>query len=71
MNFEFSIPFDSYIELEIYDSSGAMIRKIKDGIVKQGLHQVSLDTESLSSGLYFLRYSSGDKIILKNFLISK
>ncbi|RKX70863.1 hypothetical protein DRP53_03450, partial [candidate division WOR-3 bacterium] len=45
--------------IDLYDGSG---RRVKEIIRKEpsGYHRLSIKTEDLSSGIYFLRFKAGD-----------
>jgi hypothetical protein len=57
-----SSTFSEITSVEILDISGKVIDKISD------LNQKSIDVSKLNSGLYFVRFSTSDGIIVKKFI---
>ena len=52
------LPKKSYIQLTIYDALGREIREIENGIKDAGNYRFVLDASGLTSGIYFIRFSS-------------
>ncbi len=56
---KFSVPFDSYIKMNMYDVLGNKVAEVFEGEVESGIHELILDaakfSQPLSSGVYFLR----------------
>lgn len=58
----FSVPYDSYIKLNLYDILGNRVAQVFEGMVESGQHELVFDTKSvevpLSSSIYFLRFET-------------
>ena len=67
----YSVGYESYTEIEIYNSLGKMISKPISSITPEGIFVIKLNTDELSSGIYFCRMSSGPYQSLQKFVISK
>lgn len=50
---KYSLKFDSYVTLKIYDVAGRLVRTILDGIVQNGNKSINFDGKDLASGVYF------------------
>lgn len=71
LNIQLKLPSQSEIALNLYSQTGQLMKKIisKSEIKDKGVHQFSLDTNQLSSGLYYLigEYENGNiakKVVL-------
>jgi hypothetical protein len=63
---EFAIPFNTRIQLTLYNILGQEVLKIKDGYYRAGIHRVTFSMTGLSSGVYFYQLKAGDmKIVQK------
>lgn len=56
----FDVPFTSRIKVDLYDATGKMIAGLIDGTYNVGSYYFLLDASFLSTGVYFLRMTSGD-----------
>jgi len=73
---KYSIPYQSQVKLNIYNSSGALVRKLKDGIQKQGFYQVLWDgcddkSKMVPKGVYFYRFEAGEYTTTKKMVLMK
>ncbi len=55
----FGLTEDSKVLLEVYDISGSKINTLKNSFMKKGYHSVIWDGSNYSSGVYFIRMTSG------------
>jgi hypothetical protein len=65
---------NSRVAVRIYDASGRLVRALFDGAMNQGLNRVTWDgTDSngrpVSSGVYFFRLKTGDKVVSKKMVL--
>ncbi len=67
----YEIPFDSNIELVLYDIKGQKIKTIYSGKKSAGAHSFTLYSDNLSSGIYLYRLKSNKINIIKKCLIIK
>tara|TARA_R110000868_G_scaffold368227_4_gene631281 strand:+ start:23109 stop:26123 length:3015 start_codon:yes stop_codon:yes gene_type:complete len=57
-NISFALPKSDHVQLKVFDLTGRLITTLIDGRKSEGLHSVSFDASSLSSGIYFYQLSS-------------
>lgn len=48
----YSLPTPSNVELDVYDLTGRMVKKLESGLKSSGTHSITFDGSDLSSGLY-------------------
>ena len=53
---EYTLPYESKVNIEIYDLSGRMARSLVDGVIESGYHRVNLIPKNLPNGIYFARF---------------
>ncbi|MFC1568733.1 aryl-sulfate sulfotransferase [bacterium] len=58
---KFSIPYQSKVSFVLYDILGRQIKEIQNKIYQPGHHQLTINDESLSSGVYFCRVEAAGK----------
>jgi len=69
---EFSVPEDGRVSLGIFDALGREVATLVNGPMKAGvLHQATFDASKYSSGIYFARLQSGEKMQFKKLLLLK
>ncbi len=73
---KYSLPNQCRVKLNVYNSSGALVRKIQEGVQKQGFYQALWDgcddnKQKVSKGIYFYRFEAGDFITTKKMLMIK
>ena len=56
----YAIPHDAYVAIKAFDVRGKEIAELVNGQIEQGYHEVVWDASKLSSGMYFVRMTSGD-----------
>ncbi|MBS2097815.1 pectinesterase family protein [Carboxylicivirga linearis] len=55
--------------LTIYNSTGGVVKIIKDGYQLSGSHQINLSVDGLSSGMYFYSMKAGSEVLTKKMLV--
>lgn len=68
---QFSVPFDQWTELRIYDSQGDLVAMPIAETIDAGEYSVSVPTGELSSGVYWYQMKSGPFSETKKFVVSK
>jgi hypothetical protein len=58
----FALPEPDVVELVLFDAAGKRIRTVASEDFEAGIHEVPLDTGSLSGGIYILRLTTGDEM---------
>lgn len=69
----YSLPVNSYVSLEIYDVLGSKIKTLVNKDQPAGSHeaQLTINDESLTSGVYFFRLTAGSYTATKKMILSK
>jgi len=67
----YQLPESSTIELTVYNVNGQKVKTLIKGFRQAGYHNISWSTENLSSGLYFIRYTSGSNINVRKLMLVK
>jgi serine protease AprX len=57
---KYYVPQGSRVRIYLYDILGIQIRTLFDGFSTAGDHEITLDGSHISSGIYFVKFSSGD-----------
>jgi flagellar hook assembly protein FlgD len=70
-NISFSLPIKMHVELNILDIQGKIVKKVLSGTFNQGLNNVQIDGQSLSSGLYFIQLVAGAEVEYSKVLLLK
>lgn len=67
----YGLPEESHVILSIYNALGQLVTLLIDEKQNAGIHEVTLDVNFLTSGVYFYRLQAGDYIDAKKFLLMK
>lgn len=67
----YSIPYSSYITINVYDVLGNLIQTLVDKKQSAGNYEIQFDGSNLSSGVYFYRLVAGKNIITNRMLLIK
>jgi len=57
---KYFVPQGSNVRINLYNILGSQINTLYDGFASAGDHEITLDASKLSSGVYFVNFSSGD-----------
>ncbi len=69
---EFALPAESRVTLEVLSVTGERVALLYDNVIKSaGEHRAEFRSESLSSGIYFYRLSTGNYVNVKKMVIMK
>jgi hypothetical protein len=68
---EFQLAKESRIKLIVYDLLGNEVVTLVDGELPAGEHSVNWDAAGLSSGVYFYRVTSGDRVETRRMTLLK
>ena len=58
----FSLPADAYVRLSVYNLQGQEIDVVHEGFQSSGSHSYTWDGSGFSSGVYYVRLVSGNKV---------
>jgi hypothetical protein len=70
-NIEFSLPLYADVLLEVFNIQGQRVATLVNGSLAAGLHRVSFDASTLSSGVYIYRIQAGDFSKVNKMLLIK
>jgi endo-1,4-beta-xylanase len=68
---KFSLPVKSNVTLSLINTLGQVVKVITSGNFEAGNHEVTLDANRLSSGVYFYKLSTGDYSDIKKLVLMK
>jgi len=60
VNIDFSLPEKGKLSISLYQANGMLLNKIIDQIFDAGDHQIDFNTDHLSSGIYLIKFRSGN-----------
>lgn len=66
---QFNMPSKSTASFELMDQSGRLVRTLARDMVKEGLNEVSFDLSPLAPGVYYLKISSEDAVLVNEKLV--
>ncbi len=67
----FSLPLDSYVELEVYSISGQKITTLVNEKMKKGIHNIQFIAENLPSGVYLYCIKTDTFVQVKKMMLLK
>ena len=68
---EFSVPMRSRVTVRLYDVTGREVMTLVDEDLDPGRHQVVMDAEGLSSGVYYYRMRAGRFVESRKLVLLK
>lgn len=70
-NIKFDVAKTGIVKLEVYDLLGRKVATLFDGKKSVGTHTLTFDASSLSSGVYFTRFTAGNTVQVKKMTLLK
>jgi len=67
----FSIGKSEYVSVKVYDVTGSLVSNLVDEKLTAGTHTLTINTESLTSGVYFLKMDAGTFSGTRKFVVMK
>jgi len=67
----FALPASEHVELSIYNVSGQKVAELLNQQMSAGVHQITFDAQSLSSGTYIYQLKTSDGVLSKKFMLIK
>jgi hypothetical protein len=67
----FSLPESSNVRIDVYDLNGIMIATPANGAMPAGLNKIKWMPENLTSGMYLIRFISGDIVEVQKAVLVK
>ena len=68
---KFNLPVRSKVNVEVYDISGRVVKSIEWGQLEPGMHEIRMDTDGLSMGIYFVRVRAGEFEGVRKLVIAR
>ena len=62
-SFEYTMEKDGMVQVSVYDINGRMVAELVNGYQSAGTYPVVWDAQDLSSGIFFVKMSAGDKYV--------
>lgn len=70
-NIPLSLATEANVSLKIYNISGQLVETLIDGFMEAGTHDIKWDASEYSSGIYFYKLKTGDKVVTKRMTLLK
>ncbi len=70
-NIKYSIPQNSFVNLEIFNSLGEMITTLENSFKTAGNYEIKFDASNLAGGVYFYRLRTNSMVLTKKMLLLK
>lgn len=67
----FSLPQGSFVEINVYDVSGRLVKTLVNRYMSAGRHTAKMEGSDLSSGVYFYKLTAGSYINVKKMILLK
>ncbi len=68
---EFELPQSSLINLSIYNSIGQKIETLVNEFFEEGIYRKTFNGSKYPSGVYFIRFQTEEKVIIKKIMLIK
>jgi hypothetical protein len=68
---EFSLPKSSKVVLAVYDVTGNEVANLVNGVQTAGIHRVTFNGANMTSGIYFCRLETENKVFTKKLTLIK
>jgi hypothetical protein len=60
---KFNLPEKSFVTLKVYNTIGAEVASLVNGVLSEGVHETTFDASKLNSGIYFYTLKAGNNFI--------
>ena len=67
----YQLPYESFVNLSIYDITGREIACIAQGYMSPGMYNIEFNANHLTSGVYFARFEAGETREVRKLLLIK
>lgn len=68
---DFTLPFEGEVSLELYSPDGALVTRLIDEVRRAGDYSVTIDLETLPSGVYYYRMEHGSYVATRALVVEK
>lgn len=70
-NVSYTLPYTATVRLEVIDALGQPVALLDEGMRPQGMHTLTYGTQELASGLYQLKLTYGEVVVVQPLVVSK
>jgi hypothetical protein len=70
-NFNYSVPNDELVKVELYNTAGTKLSTLVDGMVAKGSHNVELKGTNLAAGVYYIKLTAGTNSMVQEVVLTK
>jgi len=67
----YEISNDEYVQVEVYDISGRLIKSLLEEYQQKGKHQIEWNAPEQKAGVYFIKIKSGNNTAVQKCLLRK
>ena len=67
----YGVPEKSFVNIDIFDIKGRLVESLVSDEHENGFYQQSWNGGNVASGLYFIKLSTGKKILTKKMILLK
>lgn len=57
VRFDYSLPFESYVEISVYNIHGQLVSQLINSSMESGKYNIEWNAKSYSSGVYFVNFN--------------
>jgi len=68
---KYAVPEEQFVSIKLFNGLGQEITTIAEGMKQPGFYQLNYDASKLSSGIYFCRMTTGNKVLTQKLLLQK
>ncbi len=65
----YQLPLSNQVSMKVYDAIGREVATLVNEVKEAGYYSVTFDASKLSSGIYFVKLQSGEKVQLKKMIL--
>lgn len=70
-HFEYSIPVDGKVQVNVFNSLGQKVTTLINDYKPAGTYQIEFNAKNLSSGIYFVKFSTNNTVLTKKISLLK
>lgn len=70
-NINFTLPRSAFVNISVYDQLGREVTQLLSGVRNSGKHTVKFDGSNFSSGIYFIKLETENKILTSKIILTK
>lgn len=70
-NFNYSVPTDELVKIELFNTAGTKLLTLVDGVIAKGNHNVELKGNNLAAGVYYIKMTAGTNSMVQEVVLAK